>query len=357
MRFADGFTRFGNFYAQFAGDFACFGNSNARFTDEFARFAQQQLCFYFTRFAHILTTYIIYEERCVFMKKIYLVTLLFFLYGCTQQATHPAILPTDDFLVIAHRGASAYAPDHTLISYDMAVRMGADYIELDLQMTKDGKLVALHDAVVSFQDVEQTVADITFDELQLYSPGDVFNEENPRYASTSYENLRVVALEDIFLHFGDTVNYYIELKSPAAYPGMEKALLQQLHKFKLLGQKTTIPKVIIQSFDAHSLKKLFDEEPSIPLIQLYNFENEANISKKDLHKLTKYASGVGINGEAVTQQFVDTMQSKGLHVHPFTINDEETIRKLMTFGVNGLFTDTPDLAIQLKDEKSSMDAK
>ena len=113
------------------------------------------------------------------MKKILLLTCLLIISGCTQPSVQRAPLPADDFLVIAHRGASAYAPDHTLAAYEMAVQMDADYIELDLQLTKDGKLVALHDTVISFQNVDRTIADITLDELKLYSPGEEFNEENP----------------------------------------------------------------------------------------------------------------------------------------------------------------------------------
>ena len=78
-----------------------------------------------------------------------LLTLLLIAFGCSSSTVTRPPLPQDDFLVIAHRGASAYAPDHTLAAYKMAVQMGADYIELDLQLTKDGKLVALHDTVIS----------------------------------------------------------------------------------------------------------------------------------------------------------------------------------------------------------------
>lgn len=290
------------------------------------------------------------------MKKILLLTCLLLMSGCTQPSVQRAPLPTDDFLVIAHRGASAYAPDHTLAAYEMAVQMDTDYIELDLQLTKDGKLVALHDAVISFQDADRTVADITFDELKLYSPGEEFNLENPRYASVAYEDLRVVGLDDILQHFGNTVNYYIEVKSPNSYPGIETELLRQLREHGLLVTEDDIPKVIIQSFDGDSLKKIFDIEPSIPLIKLYAFDNTARLSKKELSDLGTYASGIGIAGKTVTKKFVDSMHKEGLDVHAFTVNDEETIRALMIHGVDGVFTDKPDIAVRLRDEKSSMDS-
>ena len=82
------------------------------------------------------------------MKRVMMVLLLLLLSsGSTKPTVERASLPDDEFLVIAHRGASAYAPPHTLAAYELAVQMGSDYIELDLHMTKDGKLVALHDSI------------------------------------------------------------------------------------------------------------------------------------------------------------------------------------------------------------------
>ncbi len=290
------------------------------------------------------------------MKRVMVVLLLLLLSsGSTKPTVERASLP-DDFLVIAHRGASAYAPPHTLAAYELAVNMGADYIELDVHMTRDRKLVAMHDSYLTFQDTEQAIADVTFNELQLYLPGEEFNERNPRYASPIYKQLRVVELEDILLHFGDSVNYYIEIKSPNAYPGIEKDLLHLLRENNLLSGDDVIPKVIIQSFNENSLKAIFAMEPSIPLIKLYSFDKEAHLSKKKVRQLQKYASGVGLNVDSVTKEFIELMHKEGLDVHPFTVNDEETMRKLIKLGADGVFTDKPDIAVRVKYENSSLDA-
>ena len=82
------------------------------------------------------------------MRDIWLLFCCFMLLvsaGCEDHKAAPAFVLTEDFIIIAHRGASAYAPEHTLAAYDLAVRSGADYIEVDLQVTKDGELIALHD--------------------------------------------------------------------------------------------------------------------------------------------------------------------------------------------------------------------
>jgi len=287
------------------------------------------------------------------MRKLMLLFILLFTYGCMQQqpstqstepAPEPVPLPENDFLIIAHRGASAYTTGNTLAAYEMAVQMGADYIEIDLQMTKDGKLVALHDSVVTLHDVQQAVADVTFDEIQLHSPGPEFNENPLAYTLPNFRDLRIVDLSEILDHFGDSVNYYIEMKSPEEYPGIEEELLRQLAEHQLLNREGAMPKVIVQSFDAESLKDIHAMEPSIPLTQLYKFRREAKLSKKELKELKQYASGVGVNVNAVTSKFIESMHKENLLVHPYTVNDEKTMRHLIKIGVNGIFTDRPDVA-------------
>lgn len=277
-------------------------------------------------------------------------------YGCTHTPIERASLPENDSLVIAHRGASAYVAAHTIAAYDLAVQMNTDYIEIDLQMTKDGKLIAMHDKVVTFNGTQQEVANLSFNDLQnRYT----LVTETPKfqsvYATPNTDDLRIVDMEEILANYGDSVNYYIELKSPDIYPGMEKKLLQQLREYHLLNREDKLPKVIIQSFDEDSLRNIFAIEPSIPLIKLYKFKNDASFTKKELRKLTEYASGVGVNAEAVTRQFIESTQSEGLHIHPYTVNDEETMRRLLQLGVNGFFTDRPDVALRIKNESNGND--
>jgi glycerophosphoryl diester phosphodiesterase len=282
------------------------------------------------------------------MKKIMLLTILLFTYGYTQKSIENPAFTEDDFLIIAHRGASAYAVSHTLTAYEMAVQMRADYIEIDLQMTKDGKLVALHDSVVTFNNAQQTVADVTFDELQLYSPGN-------GYTLPNFDNFRIVDLAEILRHFGDSVNYYIEMKSPELYPGMEEELLKQLRENHLLNRDDAIPKVIIQSFNSKSLEEVFTMEPSIPLFKLYKFGKEAKLSKKELRRLSRYASGVGVNVDAINHKFIKSIHHDGLLVHSYTINDEKTMRSLKKLGVNGIITDRPDVAFRVRNENNRID--
>ena len=88
-----------------------------------------------------------------------------------------------------------------------------------------------------------------------------------------------------------------------------------------------MPKVILQSFDSKSLKKIDEQEPDIPLIQLYSAKNESMLSKRRLRKVAAYASGIGVDKTIVTEDLVELAHSVDLHVHPFTVNDEVEIRR------------------------------
>lgn len=284
------------------------------------------------------------------MKKGILLGLLILLSACST-ASVAASLPADKFLIIAHRGASAYAPEHSLLSYGLAVQMKADYIELDVHMTKDGELVSMHDPFVHLPHGRQTVAEVDFQELKKVHRESDYNGKLPVSLPEGIDPLRIVSTEEIFSYFQDDVNYYIELKSPTSYPGIEEVLLEQLREFGLLSvEDAELPKVILQSFNAASLKKIHEEEPTIPLIQLYSLKNETMLTKKRLEKVAEYASGIGVDKTVVTEDLVELAHDEDLHVHPFTVNEEKEIRRMVEIGVDGIFTDVPDVAVKVVEE-------
>ncbi|MCM3708919.1 glycerophosphodiester phosphodiesterase family protein [Sporosarcina luteola] len=284
------------------------------------------------------------------MKKGVLLSLLILLSACST-ASMAASLPADKFLIIAHRGASAYAPEHSLLSYGLAVQMKADYIELDVHMTKDGELVSMHDPFVHLPDGRKQIAEVDFQELKEIRRESDYDGKLSVSLPEGIDPLRIVSTEEIFSYFQDDVNYYIELKTPASYPGIEDALLGQLRAFGLLPlEDMELPKVILQSFDARSLKSIHEQEPAIPLIQLYSVKNETMLTKKRLEKVAEYASGIGIDKSVVTEELVELAHDEDLHVHPFTVNEEKEIRRMIEIGADGIFTDVPDVAVEVVEE-------
>jgi glycerophosphoryl diester phosphodiesterase len=271
-------------------------------------------------------------------------------------------------LNIGHRGASAYAPEHTFAAYQLALDQGADYIEIDLQMTADGVLVAMHDKTlnrtadapegVPEQYCRGLVSKKTLAQIKMCDVGSWFNEAYPEYANEDYVGLQIPTLEEIFLKYGTSVNYYIETKNPDAAPGMEDELLRLMEKYKLIEPAEENWQVLIQSFSAESLMRIHESElgSSLPLIQLYWAGTSKSI-QRDLDAVSAYAVGIGPYKQDVDAALVEAAHEHCLAVHPYTVNTVEEMEALIALGVDGMFTNNPDLLnVVLGDEALSGEA-
>ena len=244
---------------------------------------------------------------------------------------------------IAHRGASAYAPEHTMASYQLAKNIQADYLEIDLQMTKDGQLIAMHDTTVDrTTNGTGRVKDLTLKEIKHLDAGSWFNVKYPEQARKLYEGLAVPTLEEIFQHYGRNANYYIETKSPTLYPNMETELLRLIKKYDLQPKRRSLHSVIIQSFSKQSLLNIHEQNPDIPLVQLISYGSKATISTEQLQELKRYATGVGMNYRMIDEVYVQKVKEAGLWIHPYTVNNRTDMERLIQWGVDGMFTDQPD---------------
>lgn len=262
--------------------------------------------------------------------------------GISEATIHPSLTP-NKLLNVAHRGASAYAPEHTIASYKLGEEMKGDYIEVDLQMTKDGVLVAMHDLTVNrTTDGSGYVKDFTLQELKQLDAGSWFNEKYPEYANPSYAGIKVPTLEEVIQTFGKGSRYYIETKSPNTYPGMEKELIRILNKYKLIGPNTPSSKVILQSFSPESLQIIHDLDNRIPLVQLISYRTKATITDEELHAYKEYAIGLGMSHQRIDQAYVQKVRDAGLLIHPYTVNEKADMAKLLDWGVTGMFTNHPD---------------
>lgn len=250
---------------------------------------------------------------------------------------------------VSHRGASGYAPEHTITSYQMGEKMHGDYIEIDLQMTKDGQLIAMHDEKVDrTTDGTGPVKDYTLEQIKQLDAGSWFNEKYPEYAEPEYEGLQVPTLEEVFQKFGKNASYYIETKSPNIYPGMEKELLRLVDKYDI-NKKT----LLVQSFSADSLKIMNELDPSVKLIQLLSYKANpgAVITDAEIAEIKKYAIGVGPNHTYLNEEYIQKVVNSGLEIHPYTVNEKERMQQLIDWGVTGMFTNFPDRLHEVKKGK------
>ncbi|WP_252107162.1 MULTISPECIES: glycerophosphodiester phosphodiesterase [unclassified Halomonas] len=295
---------------------------------------------------------------------------LFAAASCVQAQTplEQQLKDLESFQVIAHRGASGHAPESSMAALELAHAWGADYLELDVQMTSDGELVAFHDDTLErTSNGEGHINDYSLAELKELDTGSWFNEENPALANEAFEGAHILTLEEVFNRFGQDARYYLETKSPALNPGVEEGLVRRLEAYDMIETG----RVLIQSFDQESLLKIHDLNADIPLIQLVWYspddENEGHLTEwtgvtpgpdeitdADFQVVADYAVGLGTNylfddEPVITEEFVHQAQENGLAVHVYTVNDANEMQRLLDWGVDGLFTNYPDRLLELTE--------
>ncbi len=267
---------------------------------------------------------------------------------------------TSEVAIIAHRGASAYGPEHTLEAYKQAMTMKADYVEFDLQMTKDGQLIALHDETLSrttnakelYPDrAPWRVKDFTLEEIKHLDAGSWFNQAYPDQAKQSYVGQQVPTLEEaiefVKKHGNGKVGLYMETKAPNVYPGMEEKLIEVLEKTDALDDEM----LFLESFSEESLRKLHNLVPDVKLIQLYSGSMLAGKDvNQEMKRITEYAAGVGPSKELVVPKLMQAAHQNKLLVHPWTVNSQDDMVSLLSLGIDGQFTNYPDRFENLLDK-------
>ncbi|MGD9721226.1 MAG: glycerophosphodiester phosphodiesterase family protein [Pirellulales bacterium] len=286
---------------------------------------------------------------------------------CSVAAdTPPAFAPYTKPTLIAHRGASWDAPEHTIAAYTLALEQGADFIEPDLQLTKDGVLVCLHDTTLErttnvedvFADRCQVaggrktwpVADFTLAEILELDAG---SWKGPQFAGT-----KVPTFQEMIDTVEGQAGIIPETKAPEAYGrrgmSMERVLMDVLKTNGLdsPGDDPETP-VVIQSFSAASLKALRNEHGcTLPLVFL--FDNDVTTAEQ-IKAIKQFADGIAPSKSLVQRhpQIVGAAHDLGMSVTVWTFRpekngDRDSVRSEMRHFLNelkvdALFTDTPAL--------------
>ena len=274
-------------------------------------------------------------------------------------------------LLVAHRGASAYAPEHTFASYQLAMKQGADFVEQDLQITRDGVLVCLHDLTLerttNVKEIFPTrfreevvagtparhwyISDFTLQEIKQLDAGSWFNAK--------FKGARVPTFQEAIDLVRGQAGLYPETKAPEVYAhrgfDMERLVLAVLKKNRLdKGRALLHTPVIIQSFSPESLKKLSGTlGTKLPLVLLVDEAGKRWLSAAGLAEAKQFAGGIGPAKALVDKNLVIQAHALGLSVTPYTFRSlnigrfknvrEEMSYYLYDLDVDALFTDNPDL--------------
>jgi glycerophosphoryl diester phosphodiesterase len=297
----------------------------------------------------------------------------------------PAVAP----LVIAHRGASGHRPEHTIEAYTLAIEMGADVIEPDLVSTKDGVLVARHeneiggttDVSVKFPDRQRTktidgtsvtgwfTEDFTLAEIKTLRARERLefrsHAYDGRFAIPTFDEVLALASRKS-IELGRPIGVYPETKHPTYFRGIglpiEDRLLAALRMHGLTDETSS---VFVQSFEPSSLRYLRSRTP-VRLVQLT--DRAADVTPQKLAEIATYADGIGVEKKLIipvdedgTAQAPTTLvrdaHAAKLFVHVWTLRREPRflpasyhgdlaaeVRRFVETGIDGLFTDFPDVA-------------
>lgn len=316
-------------------------------------------------------------------------------------------------LLVAHRGASGYAPEHTLAAYSLAIKQGADFVEQDLQLTKDGRFVCLHDPDLArttnvaevfpdratMRDIEETgkphrgwyTIDFTLAEIEQLDAGSWFNRANPFAANPGYVGQRVPTIEEAIKLVGKRAGLYIELKHYPFYKrlGYDTAgMLAAILKAHGFDNDKGRERILIQSFSKESLLKMRDVAPRYRRVQLLPMEDaerkedSAKVTPSLAKEIASYAQGAGPSKTMLKDSSdVATFHAAGLVIHPYTFRGATTasarkpldesqpngstarqniiadIQRYVAFGIDGGFTDYPALWREATKEVKNKKAK
>ena len=263
--------------------------------------------------------------------------------------------PVGAVSVLAHRGASAYAPEHTFFAYDLAVEQDTDFLECDLQMTSDGVLVCVHDSTVDrTSDGSGDVEQLTLAELRQLDWGSWFEASDPAVGAR-FSGAQVVPFEeqlDCYAAVNPRLRFHIETKSPDSLGGaMEEELVRVLDARGLVPAEAPSPQVdpaIVQSFSRRSLEIVKDLEPRLATALLFAAPDQANVTLLEAltGQMPAVADVMAPNAAFLTAHplYVDAVHANGGEVHTWTVDDAARMDRLLAMGVDGIFTNRPDVA-------------
>ena len=241
---------------------------------------------------------------------------------------------------IAHRGASGHAPENTMAAFRRAVELGATFVETDLQITRDARVIAIHDFTLDrTTNGKGQVHLLTLEQIRALDAGTWFGHRD----AGTFSGERVPTLKEIlgFAKEHDVI-FYLEIKSGPAW-GIEHAVVAALR------DQNASARVVILSFDPATLDSVHRLDST--MMTGFLCEHPSN----DLVERTVRAGArqLAARGDLITSAMVEKAHHAGLQVVAWTINEADQMRRLIANGVDGIITDYPDrLLVVLQENKS-----
>ena len=276
--------------------------------------------------------------------------IFFILYGIFYALArpipnHPYFNP-DKFLVMAHRGARSLGPENTIYAFKRAVELGTDVLEMDLQTTSDGTLVILHDREVDrTTNGKGAVDSFTLSDLKKLDAGFRWSPDNSKSFPLRNKGVPIPTLTEVFKAFPDT-RMNIEIKSS------QVNTIQDL--CRTIRDNGMSEKVMVACFDAGKLGEFRSICPEVATsagaseaamfywLQWAHLESAYSPSAQALQIPEAYG-----DYRIATRRFIEGAHARNMRVHVWTVNDVESMQRLIDLGVDGIMTDYPERLLKI----------
>ena len=243
-------------------------------------------------------------------------------------------------LIIGHRGASAVAPENTLGAFREAIAVGADGIEFDVRLTRDGVPVVIHDSSLRRTGgLSQRIGELTWPEVAKVDVGSWFSKA---FANESVPGL--VQLFDLFQ--SNNLTLYLEMKcdSAAEYAPLAEACC------RMIAEHGLKERVMIECFQLPALHVVREIDPDIKTVALFepSISNPSVLSdQRIINKVTESGAGaIALHHRLARRSLVEKAKAAGLHVAVWTVDDPSWIERARTMGIDALITNDPAKLIQ-----------
>ncbi|TQN37985.1 glycerophosphoryl diester phosphodiesterase [Blastococcus colisei] len=271
----------------------------------------------------------------------------------------PRLAPVTAPEVVAHRGATAGAPEHTLAAYRHAAAVGADAVECDVRLTRDGVLVCVHDRQIRrTSNGRGIVSALHLEELEQFQFGARKPKGRSRWADDEIlsvtdepdvENGLVLTLDRLLQYITATpgsLRLAIETKHPTRHTRrVEEALVDCLRRYGLLGNGRPVewagkPAVRMMSFSQFAVRRMAELAPGVPTVQLIG--KRLRPVRRELLSGSASAVGPGVALLRSDPGFVAEAHAAGKEVHVWTVNRPADMDLMRALGVDAIITDRPD---------------
>jgi len=246
----------------------------------------------------------------------------------------------DNFTVIAHRGASAYFPENTIPSFEGAIAMGADMVELDVQLASDKEVVVFHDEKLSrCTDGRGRIADHTLAQLKKMDAGIWYDKK--------FQNTRIPTLAEVLGVCKNKIAMNIEIKTEAVskmfFGGIEEKCLKIVEQSGMNGH------VVFSSFDPRAIMHLKQIDNNVTVAVLFEKKHYGSKLPSDIiNSLRADAFNCSISN--FKKEWLTNIKSNNIPVNIYTVNDVENMRRFLDMGLSGIFTDNPDILKRVAED-------